>query len=78
MRSYERNGITIDQCTGCRGVFLDRGELEHLIDAESAFNTTRPAAAAAPRQESRPEYRDNNGYGQRRKKESFLGDLFDF
>jgi hypothetical protein len=28
MRSYERNGVTIDQCTGCRGVFLDRGELE--------------------------------------------------
>lgn len=76
MRSYERNGITIDQCTGCRGVFLDRGELEHLIDAESAFTNTRPAAA--PRQESRAEYRDNSGYGQRRKKESFLGELFDF
>jgi hypothetical protein len=37
MRSYERNGVTIDQCTGCRGVFLDRGELERLVDAESAF-----------------------------------------
>ena len=37
MRSYERNGITIDQCTNCRGVFLDRGELERLVDAEGAY-----------------------------------------
>lgn len=36
MRSYERNGITVDQCTNCRGIYLDRGELERLIDAESA------------------------------------------
>ena len=37
MRSYERSGINVDQCTGCRGVFLDRGELERLIDAENAY-----------------------------------------
>ncbi len=37
MRSYERNGVTVDQCTGCRGVFLDRGELERLVDAEGAY-----------------------------------------
>lgn len=37
MRSYERNGITVDQCGSCRGVFLDRGELEHLIDAEATY-----------------------------------------
>ena len=34
MRAYERNGVTIDQCTECRGIFLDRGELERLIEAE--------------------------------------------
>jgi Zn-finger nucleic acid-binding protein len=34
MRSYERNGVLVDQCTGCRGLFLDRGELERLVDAE--------------------------------------------
>ena len=37
MRSYERSGITVEQCTGCRGVFLDRGELERLVDAEGAY-----------------------------------------
>jgi hypothetical protein len=37
MRAYERNGITVDQCTECRGIFLDRGELEHLMGAEQQF-----------------------------------------
>ena len=34
MRTYERNGIFIDQCEECRGIFLDRGELEQLLDSE--------------------------------------------
>ncbi len=38
MRTYERSGITVDQCTECRGIFLDRGELDRLIDAENAFH----------------------------------------
>lgn len=37
MRTYKRNGITIDQCTSCHGIFLDRGELERLIGAESSY-----------------------------------------
>ncbi len=48
MRSYERNGVTVDQCTECRGIFLDRGELEHLIDAESRFNAVPAPAPATP------------------------------
>jgi Zn-finger nucleic acid-binding protein len=32
LHSRSRNGITIDQCTDCGGVWLDRGELEHIID----------------------------------------------
>jgi Zn-finger nucleic acid-binding protein len=35
MRHYERSGILVDQCPECRGVFLDRGELERLLDAEA-------------------------------------------
>jgi len=34
MVTYERSGITLDQCRECRGIFLDRGELEKLVDAE--------------------------------------------
>ena len=33
----ERNGVMIEECAGCQGVFLDRGELERLIDAESDY-----------------------------------------
>lgn len=34
MRSYERSGVTLEQCTGCQGIFLDRGEFERLAQAE--------------------------------------------
>jgi Zn-finger nucleic acid-binding protein len=37
MRTSMRNGITIEQCRKCHGIFLDRGELEQLIGAESSF-----------------------------------------
>jgi uncharacterized protein len=58
MRSYERNGVTVDQCGGCRGVFLDRGELEHLIDAENSHYerelSQRPEQKGrAPKQKSK-------------------------
>ncbi|MEU8314299.1 zf-TFIIB domain-containing protein [Micromonospora sp. NPDC048887] len=38
MRQYERSGVVIDQCGECRGIFLDRGELEKLFDAEANWN----------------------------------------
>jgi hypothetical protein len=38
MRTYERNGVHVDQCAECRGIFLDRGELDRLIDAENAWH----------------------------------------
>ncbi|MDX3003993.1 zf-TFIIB domain-containing protein [Kribbella solani] len=98
MRTYERSGVTVDQCGDCRGIFLDRGELEHLVDAELRHN--------APKQhddrrgddrrygERRGDDRryddrkyddrkyDNHGYGnqqyqQKKRKKSFLDDLFD-
>ena len=38
MRQYARNGVTLDQCTECRGIFLDRGELEQLVTAENQWS----------------------------------------
>jgi uncharacterized protein len=46
MRAYERSGVTVDQCTECRGIFLDRGELERLLDAEAAAPTLTGAGHA--------------------------------
>ena len=37
MRSYERNGVTVDQCSECRGVFLDRGELDQILERERSY-----------------------------------------
>jgi Zn-finger nucleic acid-binding protein len=47
MVTRDRNGIMIEECSGCRGVYLDRGELELLIDAESKYLATLPAGQNA-------------------------------
>lgn len=84
MRPYERNGVVIDQCTGCRGIFLDRGELESLMDAESSFYAARNPAPGF-QQPQYPDQRDSrrgghdSGHGDsygRGKRGGFLGDLF--
>jgi Zn-finger nucleic acid-binding protein len=50
MRTYERNGVHVDQCADCRGIFLDRGELERLVDAENAWHGGGGTPAGAPGQ----------------------------
>jgi uncharacterized protein len=57
MRQYERSGVTIDQCGECRGIFLDRGELEKLFDAEANWNQQQPASAG-----QRPPAQQQGGY----------------
>ncbi len=58
MRSYERNGVVVDQCTGCRGIFLDRGELETLLDAEAAYNARTGTSHAAAHDQRREAHRE--------------------
>jgi Zn-finger nucleic acid-binding protein len=65
MRQYERNGVYVDQCADCRGIFLDHGELERLIDAEANWSAGAPTTG--------DRYRPHR---QKRKK-SFLEGLFD-
>lgn len=47
MRTYERNGVHVDQCEACRGIFLDFGELEAIVRA-AAPEPGSPAAQAQP------------------------------
>lgn len=55
MRTYERNGVHVDQCTECRGIFLDRGELERLVDAENSWHApAQPPPVAASQQAGPP------------------------
>jgi uncharacterized protein len=52
MRKHRRNSVTIEQCRRCHGIFLDRGELEQLIGAESSFlGSSGPDLSAAKRSE---------------------------
>ena len=70
LRITDRQGIEIDYCPKCRGVWLDRGELDKII--ERAALETRPPE---------PEYddrRDSYGKPYYKKRKSFFGDLFDF
>jgi Zn-finger nucleic acid-binding protein len=75
MRSYERNGVVVDQCTGCRGVFLDRGELERLVDAEGSHYERE--FSQRDRESSQ---RDREGHARpqkKSKKRSFLEGLLE-
>lgn len=100
----ERSGVEIDYCPQCRGVWLDRGELDKIIDRVSADSAPAPApqvpsqpSIAPPplynpfesrpgkqryddrRDYDRPDYDRRDEYGRKRKKkEGWLGDLFDF
>ncbi|MEW5922156.1 MAG: zf-TFIIB domain-containing protein [Bacillota bacterium] len=76
----ERQGIEIDYCPQCRGVWLDRGELDRLIDRASE---PMPRGAGGKREEwrERPYDRQQEDYDReygRKRRRSFLGDLFDF
>jgi uncharacterized protein len=45
MRTHRRNGVAIEQCTKCHGMFLDRGEFEQLVGAERSFLGEEPRKA---------------------------------
>ncbi len=69
----DRQGVEIDYCPQCRGVWLDRGELDKIIERSTP-------AAAPPPPPSRGGYDADRHYEPRKKKRasSFLDDLFDF
>ncbi|WP_210636306.1 TFIIB-type zinc ribbon-containing protein [Streptomyces sp. GESEQ-13] len=48
MHTYNRNGVQIEQCSGCRGIFLDYGELEALTRLESQWAQPAPPPPTAP------------------------------
>ncbi|MEG3629515.1 TFIIB-type zinc ribbon-containing protein [Streptomyces poriticola] len=48
MHTYNRNGVQIEQCSGCRGIFLDYGELEALTRLEAQWSQAAPPPPPAP------------------------------
>lgn len=73
----ERSGIEIDYCPTCRGVWLDRGELDKIIER----SLTQAPAPPPQQQQSRPQqhYQQHpqQGYYKPKRKESWLSELFD-
>jgi len=72
----DRQGVEIDYCPKCRGVWLDRGELDKIIERNAAYE----APTGAHRQ---PERRDDDRYHDDKyrrpyKRKSLLGEIFDF
>lgn len=84
MRTYERNGIHLEQCDGCRGIFLDFGELESLTRLETQLTQTQvapPAPAPAPQPTvvyaPQPQYGPAWGsYGHHKYRKHGFGRLF--
>lgn len=78
----DRQGIEIDYCPQCRGVWLDRGELDKIIERNNAYDTRDKKDHDDDRHEYKPrEGYEDRPYGDRHKpykKKSLLGDLFDF
>jgi hypothetical protein len=87
----DRQGVEIDYCPQCRGIWLDRGELEKIIDRSMGINPGIDQAPGFPPKGYQEKHYDKHhdhddhddhqryggAYGQRRKK-GFLGELFDF
>ncbi len=78
----DRSGVEIDYCPQCRGIWLDRGELDKIIERSEAAVPPPPPAS----DRGRGEYREERGYDDRyddrgrpkKKRGSLLGELFDF
>ncbi len=85
----DRQGIEVDYCPRCRGVWLDRGELDKLIERSAAQSEPWAAAARTPypsegrdyprqRADDDDDRHDRGDDGRRRNKRGLLGELFDF
>jgi Zn-finger nucleic acid-binding protein len=79
----DRSGIEIDYCPDCRGVWLDRGELDKIIERSSTAEIPPQDTPTDNYRNTQPrndykDYNHDNSHHKKRRKESFLGDLFDF
>lgn len=79
----DRQGIEIDYCPSCRGIWLDRGELDRLIERAEQSGERAPPVRTAPSHDVRRHHDDDRHpddgrhHGRKRHK-SLLGEIFDF
>ena len=83
LQMTERQGIEIDYCPQCRGVWLDRGELDKIIERSGSQPSPQPSPQAYPerhdyQQENKHHDDKHQEYGHKgHKRKSFLSELFD-
>ena len=92
MTTLDRDGVQFDMCPTCRGVWLDRGELEKLMAGAAANAAPAPQPYAPPPQQpsapwgqapqqpqyrEQPRYRDDDDYRYKKKKRDSIFDIFD-
>lgn len=85
LKMADRQGVEIDYCPKCRGVWLDRGELDKIIERSSAmgkeYSREKKYDEREPYSDERyedKEHYSSHPYKKHKKRESFLSDLFDF
>lgn len=83
----DRQGVEIDYCPNCRGVWLDRGELDKIIERSAAYSASVDTEQLKPDSKTyKDDYKhqpDQSGpyhdpYYKHKKKKGFLSDFFDF
>jgi Zn-finger nucleic acid-binding protein len=78
LRPIEKYGVEIDVCPGCKGVWLDRGELEKILaaDSDSSDRGDRPTSDQYRDEKPRDDDRDRrDDRSKPKKRSSLLGDI---
>lgn len=77
LKLSDRRGVEIDYCPQCRGVWLDRGELDKIVERSSALET-RDDERDDDDEPGGGRLRGSADNGRNRKRKSWLGEMFDF
>ncbi|MBA2331970.1 MAG: zf-TFIIB domain-containing protein [Actinobacteria bacterium] len=80
LRRLERSGVQIDACPACRGVWLDRGELDKILERESAGMEDFEQEIRGGSGRERDDRGGGHGssHGKKKKRSSILGEFLDF
>lgn len=73
----DRQGVEIDYCPQCRGVWLDRGELDKIMERSARDNAPVAVPVSQPSYRPDREWREDGRHYQKKRRKSFLEELFD-
>ncbi|GEO04948.1 hypothetical protein AAE02nite_26120 [Adhaeribacter aerolatus] len=74
----DKQGVEIDYCPKCRGVWLDRGELEKILERSGTHYASKKNYEKDYKKYGYDQYDSSSSHHPHKKKKSFLDDFFDF